>query len=317
MARGPPRRGREPAQHAYERELERRSAQYTALAAGTLSVIWLARGRVRTALRWSRESTALLRDVDAVGMLPWALAGLAQAAAQAGEAELARGAVHEMELRPLGHKGFECELGLARAWSAAADGELSRAHAQALAAADLAQSRGQAAFALRALHVLCRFGEAAGAAPRIARLADHVDGPFAQLAAAHAAALVARDGRTLLEVADHFGALDARLLAAEAAQAAAAAHHAAGREASARGGRALRPLAGALRDCRPPTLLAGSVQELTPREREIALLAASGLTSRQIAERLVVSVRTVDNHLQHAYRKLGIARREELPGVLI
>ena len=70
-------------------------------------------------------------------------------------------------------------------------------------------------------------------------------------------------------------------------------------------------------DCRPPTLLAGSVQELTPREREIALLAASGLTSRQIAERLVVSVRTVDNHLQHAYRKLGIARREELAGVLI
>jgi DNA-binding NarL/FixJ family response regulator len=251
-------------------------------------------------------------------MLPWALAGLAQAAAQAGEAELARGAVQEMELRPIGHKGFECELGLARAWRAAADGELSRAHAQALAAADLAQSRGQDAFALRALHVLCRLGEAAGAAPRIARLADHVDGPFAQLAAAHAAALVARDGRALLEVADRFGALDARLLAAEAAQAAAAAHRAAGREASARtaAARCARWLEHC-EDCRPPTLLAGSVQELTPREREIALLAASGLTSRQIAERLVVSVRTIDNHLQHAYRKLGIARREELPGVLI
>jgi len=94
----------EPAQCAYERELERRSAQYSALAAGTLSVIWLARGRVRTALRWSRESTALLRDVDAVGMLPWTLAGLAQAAAQAGEPELARRAVQDMELRPIGHK---------------------------------------------------------------------------------------------------------------------------------------------------------------------------------------------------------------------
>ena len=56
--------------------------------------------------------------------------------------------------------------------------------------------------------------------------------------------------------------------------------------------------------------------ELTPREREIALLAASGSSSRQIAGRLVISVRTVDNHLQSAYRKLGVSRREDLPGVL-
>ena len=46
------------------------------------------------------------------------------------------------------------------------------------------------------------------------------------------------------------------------------------------------------------------------------MLAASGLSSRQIAERLVVSVRTVDNHLQRAYRKLGVARRQDLAQVL-
>jgi RNA polymerase sigma factor (sigma-70 family) len=57
-------------------------------------------------------------------------------------------------------------------------------------------------------------------------------------------------------------------------------------------------------------------EELTPREREIALLAAAEMSSRQIADRLVVSVRTVDNHLQRAYRKLGITRREELSRVL-
>jgi DNA-binding CsgD family transcriptional regulator len=56
--------------------------------------------------------------------------------------------------------------------------------------------------------------------------------------------------------------------------------------------------------------------ELTPREREIALLAAGGESSRQIAGRLVISVRTVDNHLQSAYRKLGVSRREDLPRVL-
>ena len=49
--------------------------------------------------------------------------------------------------------------------------------------------------------------------------------------------------------------------------------------------------------------------DLTPREREIALLAAQGLSSRGIADRLVLSVRTVDNHLQSAYRKLGVSGR--------
>ena len=51
---------------------------------------------------------------------------------------------------------------------------------------------------------------------------------------------------------------------------------------------------------------------LTPREREIAELAARGLSSPDIARQLVVSVRTVDNHLQHVYAKLGISRRAEL-----
>jgi len=68
---------------------------------------------------------------------------------------------------------------------------------------------------------------------------------------------------------------------------------------------------------RPPTLLgAPVVAALTAREREIATLAASGLSSREIADRLVVSVRTVDNHLQRAYRKLGVTRRRQLAGAL-
>ena len=69
---------------------------------------------------------------------------------------------------------------------------------------------------------------------------------------------------------------------------------------------------------RPPADAArrAGAAELTPREREIALLAAAGSSSREIADRLVVSVRTVDNHLQNAYRKLGVTRRQDLPRVL-
>jgi DNA-binding CsgD family transcriptional regulator len=56
--------------------------------------------------------------------------------------------------------------------------------------------------------------------------------------------------------------------------------------------------------------------DLTPRERAIALLAAAGSSSRELADRLVVSVRTVDNHQQSAYRKLGVSRRQDLARVL-
>jgi DNA-binding CsgD family transcriptional regulator len=300
---------------AYALLVPRRSAPATAVEAGSLGLIWLARGRVRTALRLCRESAALLRDGDAVGMLAWALAGVAQAAAQAGEPETARDAQAEMERTPLGHKAFAVELELARAWSAAASSELSRARAHAREAAALAQGRGQDAYAVRALHELCRLGDPAGAAPDLGRLAGTVDGPFAATAAAHAAALAARDGVALLEVAERFAAADALLTAAEAADGAAAAHRDAGRPSSAN--TAAARAAVWLTKCegaRPPTMLsAPQAADLTPREREIALLAATGASSRQIAGRLVISVRTVDNHLQHAYRKLGVTRRQDLP----
>ena len=303
---------------AYALLLARRSAPGTAVEASSLGLIWLARGRVRTALRFCRESAALLRDGDAVGMLAFALAGVCQAAAQAGEPGPARAALAEMERTPLGHKGFEVELELARAWSAAAGGELSRARKLARAAWALAQSRDQDAYAVRALHELCRLGDPATAAPELARLAGRVDGPFAANAAAHAAALVARDGAALFDAAERFAAADALLVAAEAADAAAAAHRGSGRQASARVAAARAALW--LTQCegaRPPTLLAApEAADLTPREREIALLAAAGSSSREIADRLVISVRTVDNHLQSAYGKLGVTRRQDLAGVL-
>jgi len=54
---------------------------------------------------------------------------------------------------------------------------------------------------------------------------------------------------------------------------------------------------------------------LTAREREIAGLAAGGLSSRAIAERLTLSVRTVDSHLSRVFTKLNVRDRQELRGV--
>ncbi|MGP3955877.1 AAA family ATPase [Nonomuraea sp. 3N208] len=55
---------------------------------------------------------------------------------------------------------------------------------------------------------------------------------------------------------------------------------------------------------------------LTAQERQVALLAAEGMSNRQIGSRLFLSPRTVGHHLSNAFRKLGISSREELAGVM-
>ncbi len=56
---------------------------------------------------------------------------------------------------------------------------------------------------------------------------------------------------------------------------------------------------------------------LTPREEEVATLVAEGLTNAQIAERLVVSIRTVTSHLDHIFTKLGVGSRTALAAYVL
>ncbi|MFC1413583.1 LuxR C-terminal-related transcriptional regulator [Streptacidiphilus sp. N1-12] len=55
---------------------------------------------------------------------------------------------------------------------------------------------------------------------------------------------------------------------------------------------------------------------LTPREREVAALVSAGLSNRQIAEKLVISKRTADAHVEHILAKLGAASRIEVNSLL-
>ena len=50
----------------------------------------------------------------------------------------------------------------------------------------------------------------------------------------------------------------------------------------------------------------------TAREREVATLLARGLTRAEIAERLVLSTHTVEDHTKSLYEKVGVASRQEL-----
>jgi len=55
---------------------------------------------------------------------------------------------------------------------------------------------------------------------------------------------------------------------------------------------------------------------LTAGERRVAALAAEGASNRQIAEHLFITQATVETHLRHAFRKLGITSRGDLPASL-
>ncbi len=57
---------------------------------------------------------------------------------------------------------------------------------------------------------------------------------------------------------------------------------------------------------------AGPGGALTRKELEIAQLVSEGLTNREIADRLVISERTVDNHVQHILTKLDFHRRSQI-----
>lgn len=72
----------------------------------------------------------------------------------------------------------------------------------------------------------------------------------------------------------------------------------------------LRLIEGDVRGTRPEG--DGPLSQLTAREREILGLVAAGLTSREAAERLVVSVRTVEWHRARVQAKLGVSGRSEL-----
>jgi DNA-binding NarL/FixJ family response regulator len=112
--------------------------------------------------------------------------------------------------------------------------------------------------------------------------------------------------------------MGALLLAADAAAQAATVHSRQDRRGSAQAADTrARRLAQTCEDARTPALAAlAAPLPLTSREREIVTLAAGGLSNRRIAERLTLSVRTVEGHLYRACAKIGASDRTELAALL-
>ena len=285
--------------------------------AHTSGVVALHRGRLTDVLRWMRESVGIMREVDSQALLPWAFAFIAQAAGQLGEAKDAAAAVASTAVEAAAaERGwiYSASIEHGRGWARAAEGALDDARTSFLAAADMLDSTGNRVAACLDYHDLARVGGAALAAPRLERLADEIDGEWARACADHAVASAAADGPALRGSAEAFERIGALLFAAEALLEASAAFAAEGRMSSARAceGRAHRLLERCPGARTPVILAAGRAGDLTEREREVATLATGGLSNKEIAARLVVSVRTVENQLHSVYGKLGIANRGEL-----
>jgi ATP/maltotriose-dependent transcriptional regulator MalT len=289
-----------------------------ALWSCSLGQIARARGQVRTALRWQREAATAATAKIPLPFMPQILGELAHAAALAGDLAAAHAALAEAEqYTAAGTRLFHLWAALARPWEAATRGERSTAIKLAMELAEQAQSRGQVTFQLQALHDVARLGGASRVTSSLRRAAAGAEGQLAPLYVSHAAALEAQDGLALDQTASGFAALGFNLLAAEAAAEAARALQAEGRRTAAEAAATrATTLAAQCEGARTPALDLLQPRDLTPRELEIATMAARGLSSKTIAERLVVSVRTVDNTLHQVYGKLAVNNRADLRPLL-
>ncbi|MDP9799682.1 DNA-binding CsgD family transcriptional regulator [Catenuloplanes nepalensis] len=291
------------------------------------------RGRTGDALRHSLQACAMLAASKVFAGL--AHAERAMAAALRGEAALAAEAMADSDrthgtnmiiLYPWREQ--------ARAWTLASAGDLAGAVDTLRRLSERLREDAMAGHELYALHDLVRLGFPAlplsvpkgttttapevvsvTVAERLAELARQVGGPMPSLFSRHARAAAGESEAELLWVADQFARQDFLLYAAEATATAA---------------RLLRDqrspqtqlvntrLAELKQRCQlidTPALRVDRVR-LTERERQVAELASTGTPSKEIAEQLFLSARTVENHLQRVYVKLGVTGRAELPVAL-
>ncbi len=279
-----------------------------------LAFVYLAQGRARTSVNMFREAATHFKALDHPGRR-WGLGGLALASAQLGEPEVGAAAMAELDLMaPTAVHIQDVEIQRGRAAIAIARGEAPTARNLLRQAVEMAEGWGQYATASEALHDLVRFGYAAEAIDDLERLAPRVDGEFMEARLAHARAAHRGDIELATLAADRFEAMGARCLAAEAAALERQLAEAQGlrRRASAAGGRVELLLGRCEGSQLPWRSRSGAVDRLSDRERQVALLAAQEMSSKDIAERLFLSARTVDNHLQRVYNKLGVAGRGEL-----
>ncbi|MFF4880088.1 AAA family ATPase [Micromonospora sp. NPDC000668] len=273
-------------------------------------------GQMRRSMRWLHEARTLAANT-LFPIRDYVLSANAYVAAQLGELAESRRLLRQLiddRADGDGHSGglVAIDAELTTAWLTAAEGR------PATATAMLRELHGRAEQAttvtVECLHLLSRLEPSVATAEQLAKAAADCDSPLFGLWSDYAHALAGDDPAALERVGTALAAGGYLTLGLEAVVAAEAA---CGRRGDQRRANLLARRADLLRErCDgywPPLSPRPTDRDgLTPRERQICELASTGHDNAAIAAELVLSVRTVENHLQRAYVKLGVRGRNGL-----
>lgn len=310
-------------------EADQRVTEYTQFSSEGQFIGWaiakIAAGQAATYRGKFPEAIACigqaLAALNAETSLPWRLPGrllLARAYAALGRTGEAERVLDDANEHTGRHVALhEPQRMIAKAWLTAARGGERTAADAARHAANAAHRAGQYALEAEALHHAARFGDRSTVAP-LAAVVPRLDGTVGALYLRHATAVADADARGLDAVSADFEKAGLLLSAADAAAQAVPLHDQAGErrcsaESAARALRLAELCGGAIT---PAIRSASRPLPLSAREREIAAMVAEGLSNREIAAGLHVSVRTVEGHIYRACIKLDVSDRDDLAAIV-
>jgi ATP/maltotriose-dependent transcriptional regulator MalT len=283
-----------------------------------LGIAELARGAVADSATLVHEAVAGVQiNSITTGLRPASYFALAEAHAKLGQPGEANDAVARARAAvPPDFLFMDTALSLAGGWAMVASGCLNEAVASVQQAARLARERGQPTHELACIQAAAQWGDASQAA-RARELADALSLPLADAVASHTRALLAGDGEGLLAASAAYRQIGDRVAAADAAAQASVAftdsqRHKRGLYAAA----LARELADECGGLRTPAMRTPTGLKLSGRQRDVVELVLAGLSNRQIADRLVMSVRTVEGHIYRACQRVGAQSREELASII-
>lgn len=300
----------------YEVAISRPGLQARAWGAMLRGEVALGQGRLVDSQHWYTEGEVAWLGAKLPGPARWCAMGVALALALQGDvasldATLAR-------VRSYDQRGFEMQnsrFGRAEAWSLYLNGGRAAARDLLVETSRDWTSRGADHAAFEVAVDLVRMGEHEAASEVVTSV--NVEGPLSVARKSVVHALCADDAAMLDTASEQLETMGALLEAAEAAAFASQSHRRGRRAAAdASAGRSRALAARCQGAATPPLESREATKSISARELEVAKLAASGLSNKAIAERLVVSERTVENHLYRVFAKLGVTSRDQIAEAL-